>query len=66
KKNITFYKFIFDETRIVERKKDEAIENALWHLSMNGIKAESNELKKLVTKDKIKEIIKSKIKLLIF
>ncbi|MBZ7973767.1 class I SAM-dependent methyltransferase, partial [Campylobacter sp. RM9753] len=63
---ITFYKFIFDETRIVERKKDEAIENALWHLSMNGIKAESNELKKLVTKDKIKEIIKSKIKLLIF
>ncbi|MBZ7935025.1 class I SAM-dependent methyltransferase, partial [Campylobacter sp. W0065] len=65
-KNITFYKFIFDETRIVERKKDEAIENALWHLSMNGIKAESNELKKLVTKDKIKEIIKSKIKLLIF
>ncbi|MFB1646731.1 class I SAM-dependent methyltransferase, partial [Campylobacter sp. LH-2024] len=65
-KNITFYKFIFDETRIVERKKDEAIENALWHLSMNGIKAESNELKNLVTKDKIKEIIKSKIKLLIF
>ncbi|MBZ7975269.1 class I SAM-dependent methyltransferase, partial [Campylobacter sp. RM9754] len=64
--NITFYKFIFDETRIVERKKDEAIENALWHLSMNGIKAESNELKNLVTKDKIKEIIKSKIKLLIF
>ncbi|MBZ7959055.1 class I SAM-dependent methyltransferase, partial [Campylobacter sp. RM9760] len=63
---ITFYKFIFDETRIVERKKDEAIENALWHLSMNGIKAESNELKNLVTKDKIKEIIKSKIKLLIF
>ncbi|MBZ7944436.1 class I SAM-dependent methyltransferase, partial [Campylobacter sp. RM13744] len=65
-KNITFYKFIFDETRIVERKKDEAIENALWHLNMNGIKAESNELKNLVTKDKIKEIIKSKIKLLIF
>ncbi|MBZ7942982.1 class I SAM-dependent methyltransferase, partial [Campylobacter sp. W0045] len=64
--NITFYKFIFDETRIVERKKDEAIENALWHLSMNGIKAESNELQNLVTKDKIKEIIKSKIKLLIF
>ncbi|MBZ7945894.1 class I SAM-dependent methyltransferase, partial [Campylobacter sp. RM10532] len=63
---ITFYKFIFDETRIVERKKDEAIENALWHLNMNGIKAESNELKNLVTKDKIKEVIKSKIKLLIF
>ncbi len=65
-KDIKFHKFVFDETRIVERKRDEAIENALWHLNMNGIKAEIDELRNLVKEENIKEIIKSKIKLLVF
>ncbi|MBZ7939331.1 class I SAM-dependent methyltransferase [Campylobacter sp. W0014] len=65
-KNINFYKFVFDETRIVERKREEAIENALWHLDMNGVKVEIDELRNLVKKENIKETIKSKIKLLVF
>ncbi|MBX9195086.1 class I SAM-dependent methyltransferase, partial [Campylobacter jejuni] len=36
-KNIFFHKIVFDETRKVQRTKEEAIENALWHLSMNKI-----------------------------
>lgn len=63
--NINFHKFVFDETRTVERKKDEAIENALWHLDMNGVKASKQDLESFVKGD-IKEIIRSKIKLLIF
>lgn len=63
--NVKFHKFIFDETRIVERKKDEAIENALWHLNMNGVKASKQDLETFVKGD-IKETIQSKIKLLVF
>lgn len=63
--NINFHKFVFDETRTVERKKDEAIENALWHLDMNGVKASKQDLEAFVKGD-IKESIRSKIKLLIF
>lgn len=63
--NMNFHKFVFDETRTVERKKDEAIENALWHLDMNGVKASKQDLEAFVKGD-IKETIRSKIKLLIF
>ncbi|ELN3700932.1 class I SAM-dependent methyltransferase [Campylobacter coli] len=63
--NVKFHKFIFDETRIVERKKDEAIENTLWHLNMNGVKASKQDLETFVKGD-IKETIQSKIKLLVF
>ena len=61
---IKFHKLIFDETRIVERKKDESLENALWHLNMNGIQANKQDLEAFI-KDGIKETIKSKIKLMI-
>ncbi len=63
--DIKFHKFVFDETRIVERRKDEAIENALWHLDMNGVKASKQDLEAFV-KDDITETIQSKIKLLVF
>lgn len=63
--NVKFHKFIFDETRIVKRKKDEAIENTLWHLNMNGVKASKQDLETFVKGD-IKETIQSKIKLLVF
>ncbi|EAL2830296.1 class I SAM-dependent methyltransferase [Campylobacter lari] len=55
---------IFNETRVVKRDKDSAIENALWHLSMNGINANKQELESFV-KDEVEEIIEAKIKLLI-
>ncbi|EAL4874466.1 class I SAM-dependent methyltransferase, partial [Campylobacter jejuni] len=63
-KNIFFHKIVFDETRKVQRTKEEAIENALWHLSMNGINTNKQELESFV-KDEVEEIIEAKIKLLI-
>lgn len=63
-KNINFYKFVFDEERVVYRSKDEAIENALWHLSMNNIKTNREKITKFIKSD-IKETIVSKIKLLV-
>ncbi|MBK1972712.1 class I SAM-dependent methyltransferase [Campylobacter sp. TTU-622] len=65
RENIKFHKVIFNEIRIVERNREEAIENALWHLDMNGVKADKKILENLV-KEEIKEKIESKIKLLIF
>ena len=64
KNNIAFKKFIFDEIRIAHRSKEEAIENALWHLNMNGINANKQDLEGFVKGD-IKETIKSKMKLII-
>ncbi|EAK0847616.1 class I SAM-dependent methyltransferase [Campylobacter lari] len=62
--NIPYEYEIFNETRVVKRDKDSAIENALWHLSMNGINANKQELESFV-KDEVEEIIEAKIKLLI-
>ncbi|EAJ6187778.1 class I SAM-dependent methyltransferase [Campylobacter lari] len=62
--NISYEYEIFNETRVVKRDKDSAIENALWHLSMNGINANKQELESFV-KDEVEEIIEAKIKLLI-
>ncbi|MBX1797795.1 class I SAM-dependent methyltransferase [Campylobacter jejuni] len=63
-KNIFFHKIVFDETRKVQRTKEEAIENALWHLSMNKITASKETVSSFVEND-ITETIESKIKLLI-
>ncbi|EAH7187302.1 TPA: class I SAM-dependent methyltransferase [Campylobacter lari] len=62
--NIPYESEIFSETRVVKRDKESAIENALWHLSMNGINANKQELESFV-KDEVEEIIEAKIKLLI-
>ncbi|MCV3551839.1 class I SAM-dependent methyltransferase [Campylobacter sp. CNRCH_2013_0855] len=62
--NIPYESEIFNETRVVKRDKESAIENALWHLSMNGINANKQELESFV-KDEVEEIIEAKIKLLI-
>ncbi|AJC91622.1 SAM-dependent methyltransferase [Campylobacter subantarcticus LMG 24377] len=62
--NISYEVEIFNETRVVKRDKESAIENALWHLSMNGINANKQELESFV-KDEVEEIIEAKIKLLI-
>ncbi|EAK0436318.1 class I SAM-dependent methyltransferase [Campylobacter lari] len=62
--NIPYESEIFNETRVVKRDKESAIENALWHLSMNGINANKQELESFV-KDEVEELIEAKIKLLI-
>ncbi|MBM0636427.1 methyltransferase domain-containing protein [Campylobacter hepaticus] len=63
-KNIPFHKAIFNQTRKIQRKREEAIENALWHLKMNGIVSSKEELYSFINEDVI-ETIKAKIKLLI-
>ncbi|ELP9120635.1 class I SAM-dependent methyltransferase [Campylobacter lari] len=62
--NISYESEIFNETRVVKRDKESAIENALWHLSMNGVNVNKQELESFV-KDEVEEIIEAKIKLLI-
>ncbi|EGK8007107.1 class I SAM-dependent methyltransferase [Campylobacter lari] len=62
--NIPYEVEIFNETRVVKRDKDSAMENALWHLSMNGINVNKQELESFV-KDEVEEIIEAKIKLLV-
>ncbi|EDP6892971.1 methyltransferase domain-containing protein [Campylobacter lari] len=62
--NIPYESEVFNETRVVKRDKESAIENALWHLSMNGVNANKQELESFV-KDEVEELIEAKIKLLI-
>lgn len=64
-KNMSFDKIVLSEIRKVQRSHDEAIENALWHLDMNGVKATKSEVQSFVKGD-INETIESKIKLIIF
>lgn len=61
--NIPYEYEVFNETRVVKRDKQSAIENALWHLSMNGINANKQELESFV-KDEVEEIIEANIKIL--
>ncbi|MCR6574018.1 class I SAM-dependent methyltransferase [Campylobacter insulaenigrae] len=62
--NIPYECEIFNETRVVKRDKQSAMQNALWHLSMNGINANKQDLESFV-KDEVEEFIEAKIKLLI-
>ncbi|TWO28147.1 class I SAM-dependent methyltransferase [Campylobacter insulaenigrae] len=62
--NIPYECEIFNETRVVKRDKQSAMQNALWHLSMNGINANKQDLESFV-KDEVEELIEAKIKLLI-
>ncbi|EAI5629521.1 class I SAM-dependent methyltransferase [Campylobacter lari] len=62
--NIPYEVEIFNETRVVKRDKDSAMENALWHLNMNGLNVNKQELESFV-KDEVEEIIEAKIKLLV-
>ncbi|MCR6579619.1 SAM-dependent methyltransferase [Campylobacter insulaenigrae] len=63
-KSIPYECEIFNETRVVKRDKQSAMQNALWHLSMNGINANKQDLESFV-KDEVEELIEAKIKLLI-
>ena len=66
KNKIEFKKKVFEETRHNEKPREIAIENALWHLNMAGIEPSVDELDKLINGDTIKEVVQSKIKLLVF
>lgn len=66
KNKIEFKKKVFEETRHNEKPREIAIENALWHLNMAGIEPSVDELDKLIKGGTIKEVVKSKIKLLVF
>lgn len=66
KQGIKFEKQIFDETRRNEKTREVAIENAMWHLNMAGIEPSVAELEELVKGELIVEVVKSKIKLLVF
>lgn len=63
-KNIVFHKIVFDEVRQIQRSKEDALENALWHLHMNGCELSKEALGDLIKTDVV-ETIKAKIKLII-
>ncbi|WP_291946937.1 class I SAM-dependent methyltransferase [Campylobacter sp.] len=63
-KSIPYECEIFSETRVVKRDKESAMENALWHLSMNGISISKQDLEPFA-KDEVEEIIEAKIKLIV-
>lgn len=67
---IPFKSEILKETRVQKRDFDEAYENALWHLDINELKHDKNEVKDIVasmsTKGYVEDVIKSKMQLLVF
>lgn len=64
--DISFEKHVFEETRHNQKTREVAIENAMWHLNMAGIEPNINELERFVQTETINEVVKSKIKLLVF
>lgn len=65
-RGVRFQKEVFEEIRHTEKPRQIAIEGALWHLNMAGVEPSAREIEKLVTSETIKEVVKSKIKLLVF
>lgn len=62
---VDFKKFVFDEKRIEKRSKQEAVQNAMWHLKMKGVNVDKEKLVLFFADENIDEI-SAKIKLLIF
>lgn len=62
---VDFKKFVFDEKRIEKRSKQEAVQNAMWHLKMKGVNVDEEKLVLFFADENIDEI-SAKIKLLIF
>lgn len=65
-RGVKFQKEVFEEIRQNEKPRQIAIEGALWHLNMAGIEPSASEVEKLVVGEVVKEVVKSKIKLLMF
>lgn len=64
--NISYKKELFNEKRIKHMDKNQALNNALWHLKMHGKNVSLKELEPFFQSESITETIHSKIKLLIF
>ncbi|CAD7288979.1 Ubiquinone biosynthesis O-methyltransferase, mitochondrial [Campylobacter suis] len=68
--DISYKKQNLSEKRVAIRTKDEALENVCWHLEINGLKPDKNEIKKLFMKmefgEQIEEEINSLMSLFVF
>lgn len=58
------------EIRSANRSLNEAFENTIWHLEINGIKYDEGEIKNTLLKMQkdgfIEDVIKSKMRVLVF
>lgn len=62
---ISFKKVTFGESRISKRNRFDALENIYWHLDINGVKYDKNEVKVMFDENFGGEIIEEKIDSLI-
>ena len=70
KNGISYKTEILNETRIANRSLNEALENVIWHLEINELNYDENliknELIKMQENGLVKDIIKSKMRVLVF
>lgn len=70
KNNISYKTEVLREIRSVNRSLNEAFENTIWHLEINGIKYDEGEIKNTLLKMQkdgfIEDVIKSKMRVLVF
>lgn len=70
KNNISYKTEVLKEIRLANRSFNEAFENTIWHLEINGIKYDEGEIKNTLLKMQkdgfIEDVIKSKMRVLVF
>ncbi|MDY3116705.1 MULTISPECIES: class I SAM-dependent methyltransferase [Campylobacter] len=70
KNNISYKTEVLKEIRLANRSLNEAFENTIWHLEINGIKYDEDEIKNTLLKMQkdgfIEDVIKSKMRVLVF
>lgn len=70
KNNISYKTEVLKEIRTANRSFNEAFENTIWHLEINGIKYDENKIKNTLLKMQkdgfIEDVIKSKMRVLVF
>ena len=70
KNNISYKTEVLKEIRSANRSFNEAFENTIWHLEINGIKYDENKIKNTLLKMQkdgfIEDVIKSKMRVLVF
>lgn len=70
KNNISYKTEVLREIRSANRSLNEAFENTIWHLEINGIKYDEDEIKNTLLKMQkngfIEDVIKSKMRVLVF
>ena len=70
KNNISYKTEVLREIRSANRSLNEAFENIVWHLEISDVKFDENEIKNTLLKMQkdvfIKDVIKSKMRVLVF